>query len=195
MVHSRRAIVARARPAASMSPRKVSMSTRLASNRCRAWPVHQAVYWQVEGVRVSGQAAVARQEPAQGLALGEREQRIDDQYRQAASWCGCRGRHDHTSRIGPGPGPGAGAPAVVSDRSTLGRRVTGGQPCCFVSRCLTLGSWGCTGQTRTPPTSSPVRPATQGARRDRLPRPRRRPTRHERVARHRPRLEYVSEGG
>jgi hypothetical protein len=52
--HSRRAIVARARPKASRWRAKYSMSTRRAPNTATRCSVHQATYWRRSGCRHRG---------------------------------------------------------------------------------------------------------------------------------------------
>src|SRR6516165_3185437 len=69
MVHSRRVMVARARPRASRSRAKLSMSARRTANRFREWARHQEVNWRKSSAYAS---RVSPRYPARNPARANR---------------------------------------------------------------------------------------------------------------------------
>src|SRR6266700_6890290 len=114
MVDSRRVTVARARPIASRSRAKPSMSAPIAAGgeqgeRPGAAPVRELA--QVQGVRLAGQAAVTGQEPGEGESLGIGEGRLD------RGECGGWGGSGHRAPPGRAETREAGPVAGPSDKA------------------------------------------------------------------------------
>jgi len=108
MVHSRRVTVARARPRASRSRAKLSMSPRRTANRLRERARHQVVNWRrFWRVCLAGQAAVAGQEPGKRKTLGIGEGGLD--HHEGSGWGGSGHRappgRAETRRAGPAASP------------------------------------------------------------------------------------------
>src|SRR6516165_1610188 len=81
MVHSRRVMVARARPRASRSRAKLSMSARRTANRFREWARHQEVNWRRSSAYAS---RVSPRYPARNPARASRSASLN------AGWIGTR---------------------------------------------------------------------------------------------------------